>query len=89
MWRKGLISKCVPVLKDEKGNWVRNPQIITDVYVKDGALVYGEFKAGDEAKQARDWVNNKLKANEFDFSLLDARGGEDLLAVRPTSFPAV
>jgi len=23
MWRKGLITKCVPVLKDEKGNWVR------------------------------------------------------------------
>ena len=23
----------VPVLKDDKGNWVRNPQVITDKYV--------------------------------------------------------
>jgi len=37
MWRKGLVSKCVPVLKDDKGKWVCNPQIITDAYVKDGA----------------------------------------------------
>jgi 6-oxo-cyclohex-1-ene-carbonyl-CoA hydrolase len=72
MWRKGLIIKCVPVLKDDKGKWVRNPQIVTDTYVKDGDLVYGEFKSGDEFKQAREWVNNKLKNNEFDFALLDA-----------------
>jgi 6-oxo-cyclohex-1-ene-carbonyl-CoA hydrolase len=65
MWRKGLISKCVPVLKDEKGKWVRNPQIITDAYVKDGDLVYGEYKAGDEFKQAREWVNNKLKTTNM------------------------
>ena len=69
---KGLISRAVPVLKDEKGNWVRNPQVITDTFVKDGEIVYGEFKTGDEYKQAREWVNNKLKANDYDFSLLDA-----------------
>jgi 6-oxo-cyclohex-1-ene-carbonyl-CoA hydrolase len=72
MWRKGLISKCIPVLKDDKGKWLRNPQIITDAYVKDGDLVYGEYKTGDEFKQARDLVNGKLKNNEFDFALLDA-----------------
>ena len=72
MKAKNLISKVVPVLKDDQGNWVRNPQIITDTYVKDGEIVYGENKAGEEAKQARTWVNEKLKKNDFDFSLLDA-----------------
>jgi 6-oxo-cyclohex-1-ene-carbonyl-CoA hydrolase len=71
MKMKTLISKCVPVLKDEKGNWVRNPQIITDKYVDNGEIVYGEFKTGDAFKQAREWVNNKLKNNDYDFSLLD------------------
>jgi len=59
------------VLKDDKGKWMRNPQIITDAYVKEGDLVYGEYKAGDEFKQARELVNNKLKNNEYDFALLD------------------
>ncbi|MDO9230142.1 MAG: 6-oxocyclohex-1-ene-1-carbonyl-CoA hydratase [Syntrophales bacterium] len=72
MKAKNLISKVVPVLKDDQGNWVRNPQIITDTYVKDGEIVYGENKAGEEAKQARAWVNEKLKKNDFDFSRLDA-----------------
>ena len=72
MKAKNLISKVVPVLKDDKGNWVRNPQIITETYVKDGEIVYGENKTGDEAKQARTWVNDKLKNNDYDFSLLDA-----------------
>ena len=72
MKAKNLISKVVPVLKDEKGSWVRNPQIITDSYVENGEIVYGEYKAGDEFKKARAWVNDKLKNNDYDFSLLDA-----------------
>src|SRR3974377_839135 len=58
MKAKTLISKCVPVLKDEKGNWVRNPQIITDSYVQDGEIVYGEFKTGDELKKAKTFFND-------------------------------
>jgi 6-oxo-cyclohex-1-ene-carbonyl-CoA hydrolase len=72
MKSKTLISKCVPVLKDENGKWVRNPQVITDQYVVDGEIVYGEFKKGDEFKKAREWVGGKLKANDYDFALLDA-----------------
>jgi 6-oxo-cyclohex-1-ene-carbonyl-CoA hydrolase len=71
MKAKTLISKCVPVLKDDKGKWVRNPQVITDKWVDDGEIVYGEFKSGDEFKEARSWVNEKLKNNDFDFELLD------------------
>jgi len=71
MWRKGLITKAVPVLKDEKGNWVRNPMVITDRWLENGEIVYGEFKTGEEYEKARQWVNEKLKNNDYDFSLLD------------------
>lgn len=57
MLRLGLVSKCVPVMQDN-GSWVRNPAIITDNYVDDGEIVYGEFKTGDAAKQAREIVKN-------------------------------
>jgi len=72
MKAKNLISKALPVLKDDKGVWVRNPQVITDQYVINGEIVYGENKTGQEAKDARAWVNEKLKNNAYDFSLLDA-----------------
>ena len=42
----GLISKCVPVIKDGD-KWVRNPLVTTDSYVADGDLVYGEYKSGE------------------------------------------
>ncbi|MBN2040277.1 MAG: 6-oxocyclohex-1-ene-1-carbonyl-CoA hydratase [Spirochaetes bacterium] len=68
MKAKNLISKVVPVLK-VGGKWVRNPQIITDRYVDDGEIVYGEFKTGNEAKEARAFVKEH-QANA-DFELLD------------------
>ncbi len=67
MHRLGLISKCVPVIKDGD-KWVRNPAIITDKYVNDGEIVYGEFKGGAEAKEARAYV----KTAKTDFERLDA-----------------
>ena len=72
MKAKNLISKAIPVLKDDKGAWVRNPQVITDQYVINGEIVYGENKTGQEAKDARAWVNEQLKNNKYDFSALDA-----------------
>jgi len=63
----GLVSKCVPVIKDN-GKWVRNPAVITEKYIDDGEIVYGEFKSGEEAKKAREYVKNA----ETDFELLDA-----------------
>jgi len=68
MKAKNLISKAVPVLKID-GQWVRNPQIITDKYVEDGEIVYGEYKSGDELKEARALVREH-QANA-DFELLD------------------
>ena len=71
MWWKGLLTKAFPVLKDDKGNWVRNPQVITDKFFDNGEIVYGENKAGQEFKDARAWVGEKQKAGDVDFSLLD------------------
>ena len=68
MKAKNLISKVVPVLKVD-GKWVRNPMIITDEYVEDGEIVYGEYKSGDAAKEARAFV--KEHQPNADFELLD------------------
>ena len=62
----GLISKALPVLKDGD-KFVRNPLIITDKYVEDGEVVYGEFKTGDAAKEGK----AMMKELPTDFSLLD------------------
>ncbi|MBT8341246.1 MAG: 6-oxocyclohex-1-ene-1-carbonyl-CoA hydratase [Desulfatitalea sp.] len=63
----GLISKCVPVIKDG-GKWVKNPGVIIDQYVNDGEIVFGEYKTGAEAKEAREY----LKTATIDFERLDA-----------------
>ncbi len=67
MERLGLITKAVPIKKNDKGEWVRDPRVITDRYVENGEIVYGEFKKGDELKQATD----TLKGLKTDWSLLD------------------
>jgi len=66
MKAKGLISKVVPVIRQD-GKWIRNPLVITDEYVRDGEIVYGEFKTGPEAEAAREF----LKTAKTDFELLD------------------
>jgi 6-oxo-cyclohex-1-ene-carbonyl-CoA hydrolase len=66
MKSKGLISKAIPVLK-QGDTFVRNPLVITDEYVKDGEIVYGEYKTGAAAKEAKAMV----KELPVDFELLD------------------
>lgn len=66
MYRLGLISKCLPVIKDN-GKWVRNPTVHTESYVADGELVYGEYKTGEAAKEGRAY----LKEATIDFELVD------------------
>jgi 6-oxo-cyclohex-1-ene-carbonyl-CoA hydrolase len=67
MKRLGMINRVVPVLKSGAG-YRRNPSVITDRYVEDGEIVYGEFLTGDKLEQAR----GELKKAEIDFSLLDS-----------------
>lgn len=66
MYRKNYIHKVVPVLKKD-GKFIRNPLVITDKYVEDGEIVYGEFKTGEEAKKAKELVDTLPR----DLSLLD------------------
>ena len=66
MKRLGLITKAVPVLKKD-GKFIRNPMVYTEQYVKDGEIVYGEYKTGDELKEAK----ALMKECEVDFTLLD------------------
>jgi 6-oxo-cyclohex-1-ene-carbonyl-CoA hydrolase len=66
MKRLGLISKVVPVIK-QNGKFIRNPAVITDRYVEDGEIVYGEFVRGDAGKRAREFI----KTATIDFELLD------------------
>lgn len=57
MKAKNLISKVVPVLKrDDK--FIRNPLVITNTYVADGEIVYGEFKTGSAAKEAKEMMKD-------------------------------
>lgn len=67
MLRFGLISKAVPVLKDGD-RLVRNPLVVTDRYVDDGEIVYGEPVMGEAAAKAKEF----MKTAQYDFQLLDA-----------------
>lgn len=66
MMRLGLISKAIPVLKVD-GEFVRNPMIVTDKYVDNGDIVYGEYASGDAMAKAKEI----MAAATTDFSLLD------------------
>ena len=67
MERLGLVTKAIPIKKDDKGEWVRDPRIITDKYVDNGEIVYGEPKPGAAFKEGI----GVLKTLKTDFSLLD------------------
>lgn len=66
MKRLGLISQVAAVVKKD-GKFIRNPAVITDKYIEDGEIVYGEFLKGEEGKKAREF----LKTASFDLELLD------------------
>jgi 6-oxo-cyclohex-1-ene-carbonyl-CoA hydrolase len=66
MKRLSLISKTCPVIKQD-GKFIRNPAVITDKYIEDGEIVYGDFKSGVEGKEARAF----LKTAKTDFELVD------------------
>jgi len=53
MLRKNYLSKVVPVLK-QGDKFIRNPQVITDKWIDDGAIVYGEPVTGPKANEARE-----------------------------------
>ena len=67
MERLGLITKAIPIKKNDKGEWVRDPRVITDKYIDNGEIVYGETKPGAEFKAGKEM----LKELKTDWSALD------------------
>ncbi len=63
---KGLVTQVVRALELD-GEFVPNPLVITDRWVEDGQIVYGEFRTGKEAEEAR----ARLKSGRVDLRLLD------------------
>ena len=66
MKRLGVVSQVAPVIKQD-GKFIRNPAVITDKYIVDGEIAYGEFVKGEEGKNARAF----LRTASIDFELLD------------------
>jgi len=66
MLRKNYLHKVVPILKKD-GEYIKNPAVITDKWVENGEIVYGEFKTGAEGKEAK----AMLKELPRDRELLD------------------
>jgi len=65
--RLGLVSKVVPALQLD-GRFVPNPLVVTDRWIEDGRIVYGEFKQGSERAAAK----QLLDRGGVDLSRLDA-----------------
>jgi len=71
MQRLGLISGVCQVIK-EGDHFIPNPLVITDRYSNVGKIVLGEFKTGQEADDAREF----MKTNPMiDLTLLDQEVG--------------
>jgi len=70
MKRLGLVSKVVPVIK-EGNKWIRNPSVITDKYIEDGEVVYGDFKKGEEYEKANAYIREAREKNKINLELLD------------------
>jgi len=62
----GLINEAFPALKVD-GEFIPNPRVITDRWLENGRIVYGDFKTGEEAAKAR----ALLKSGTTDLTLLD------------------
>jgi 6-oxo-cyclohex-1-ene-carbonyl-CoA hydrolase len=67
MKRVGLITKACKALKKD-GKFVANPLFVTDKWVDDGEIVFGEPVTGEAAKKARELITGCT----MDLSLVDA-----------------
>jgi 6-oxo-cyclohex-1-ene-carbonyl-CoA hydrolase len=64
--RNGLISEAVPTLKVD-GKFIPNPMVVTDRWLDNGQIVYGNFKTGEEKEKGK----ALLKSGEIDLTPLD------------------
>ena len=64
----GMINQLVPALKDEKGNFIKNPFVHTTYDVDEwGNILYGKFKTGEARNEAKAVISKCTP----DLSLLD------------------
>jgi 6-oxocyclohex-1-ene-carbonyl-CoA hydrolase len=77
--RLGLVTKVVPALR-VAGHVVPNPLVISDRWIEDGQIVYGEFKTGE----AREAGKRLLDEGEVDLSRLDRAVDELVLKLAHT-----
>ncbi len=64
--RVGLVTEVVPALRVD-GELVPNPLVITDRWLENGRIVFGEFKTGDALAEGK----ATLERGEVDLSALD------------------
>ncbi len=65
-YRLGLVTKVVPGLKVD-GQYVPNPLVITDRWMEDGQIVYGEFKTGAEREAGKQlFAKGKVDLSRLD-----------------------
>lgn len=64
--RLGLVATVVPGLRLGE-RFVPNPLVVTDRWIEDGQIVYGDLKTGD----ARETAMRELKEGQVDLSKLD------------------
>jgi len=64
--RLGLVTRVVPALRIGD-RFVSNPMVVTDRWIDDGRIVFGEFKAGADRAAAKE----VLASGEVDLSGLD------------------
>ena len=79
--RLGLVATVVPGLR-VGGRFVPNPLVVTDRWIEDGQIVYGDFKTGD----ARETAKRELKEGQVDLSTLD-RAVDDLVFKLANTMP--
>jgi 6-oxo-cyclohex-1-ene-carbonyl-CoA hydrolase len=82
MERLGLITRAISIKKNKKGEWIRDPRVITDRYVEGGDIVYGEFKTGEAFRTAKE----ELKTLDTDWSQLDAFVDKMIWTLTNTTF---
>jgi 6-oxocyclohex-1-ene-carbonyl-CoA hydrolase len=64
--RFGLVTSIVPALKVD-GEFVSNPMVVTDRWLDNGQIVYGDFKQGSERETAK----RMLEQGTVDLERLD------------------
>jgi len=82
MYRKNYIHQVVPILKKD-GEFIRNPEVITDRWVENGEIVYGEFLPDPAERSA---AKKLARSMETDMSLLD-KACMDMAWTFTTLFP--